>query len=1237
MAILSRPKISPQQRLDLEDWDALLSSLRTDAKLWTKQFLSSKNLILKGFNVSGVGFNAATIAMADATLILPQNTSDFSYFTAAPAEPNITISDAELTDGVRNYVELSLATQDGVPLSKAFWDPNANSGEGLEFTQIVNTITDIALNVEVSIGGFSGDPDKIPLAIIDTDGTGAIKVILDRRELFGRLSTPSDIDNDYTWGAKQEPVYTMQLTGVTGTFEADEEISIGGETATVVTGGTTNITFEAPSGITFGNGDAVTGANSGATGTIDTVAESFTGVDKNLGDLEEVIKALMTEIKNLKGTRFWWQDPESSLVTLASFVDSVMVQEVLGAKWSWDGSELSITDDDGSPADADHLASLRQFGKFRDLEFTRQDGTGGSTTITVGEEQVVFIEVPTSGDRTYSGVGASNTNYQVVDRADFVSNNENYWIAYRENGLLYVRGVGELEAGEDAPISDPDKETILALIQAQTDRANQDRNTKLIEGGTWSLVDNAGTYELTLSEDAYAQMVGISQARNTISAQTISLPNANSVAYIEMTRDDGVPVIKTVNVADDDVVTLTDDTFVIARRVSDGVLVGKSFLLQPGELLTLDGALAEINKYFGQLRLKEHPSNGDRVIVTGADISKLDGSTLSQTLSSLLVKFDGAEIDFETGEIFESDGTTPLGVDFVPANVPATEWQWYSVTMVPAVVQADNTITAQLFVLAGNGTDAVRDDAPRAAFATGLPLGQVAVQQNAGDTELEDIVQDNIVQLGVGAGGGGSGTGDASSWIQELMHRFKSAPFSFMTITDISIEAAEFIDEGSSTGSYSIVDQAFNMESAETLISEALIDPDVASEVSVRDVEVYLEYAEDNVDADPTVEASLDGGSTWSEVEMERLGTTERYSGALELAPTVIPSSSFLQEKPIGDADSNLALDDSSSNQALGQKFTLAEDTTIDDISVWINKAGSPLGNFTINIYGNDVGNSNLPDSGNVVYTSADQDITALSAGTTQVTVLPNQLLTAGIYHLVIETDAAYKASQVNGLTEIRWRSDSTGVPWTQASYSTYNGTSWSGNFPPDFTVAIHEINGTVAASSEPEDLRLRLTASETSKLTGFAALYGLSIGSVVSNEAPIQVFDVNGDDDQTTFTITNFLPDPNIVKMFVGSSGQVFRYGDGAFTLDGYTVTVPAGSFLLPGETFKVTFDQSQGGGFDNSDANAALLAANHLGSTDPTLDKSSPGRGPIIQLPNGQKVELKADNDRNLILEDV
>lgn len=425
MAILERAKLNPQQRFDLEDWEVTLAALRSDSQLWHKKVFSATNKIVAGFVVSGLGTATATVTMTGATLLIPESTGEFSYYTAPTGAPAVGVTG--LTSNTRNYLEMSLSDLDGTPVAKAFWDPDGNDGAGAEFNQTVNSTTTLDVEFNVTTSGFTAGGNYVPIAIIDVTSGGLIELIFDQRAIFGRLAIPSDIDNDYAWGTKQEPTYTATLSGQSGTFDASGDLAVGGETATWVSGATTPVVFQAPTGTNFSVGDTLSQASGGgATGTIVTVVESFTGVDKSLTTVESIFKALMTEIKAIKGTRFWWTNASIDLESIA-----------------------------------------------------------------------INLDVP-----------------------------------------------------------------------------NQDRNMALVEGGVWDLVDNAGTYELTNSANAYLAIGGLTQGRNRILAQQINLPNATSVAYITLNRDTGIDSTRTVTVADVDDVVLTDYVTIIARRTTTGVWVG---------------------------------------------------------------------------------------------------------------------------------------------------------------------------------------------------------------------------------------------------------------------------------------------------------------------------------------------------------------------------------------------------------------------------------------------------------------------------------------------------------------------------------------------------------------------------------------------------------------------------------------------------------------------------------------
>lgn len=590
MAILSRVKINVQQRFDLEDWDAHLSGLRTDEKLKIKSFISSSNKIFRGFEVTGLNTNSASISLSDAALVIPENTNDFSFYVPSPSETSIAIADADLTDNSKNYVELFITYEDGTPASRAFWDKDALNGAGQEFNQTVNTMTDLVLNIDVSTGGFSGNPDRIPLAIIETDISGSIKLILDQRQLFGRLADPDDITNNFNWGTQIDPVTQLTLSSVTGTFTVGETVTIGSETAIVVTGGTTSITVNELSSSSISLSDSVTGGTSGASGTLASASQSFTGADKGIKDIESALKAIMTEIKAIKGTTQWFNEADSDINTL------------------------------------------------------------------------------------YTNIA----------------------------------------------------------------RDNQDRNLKLIGGGTWSLNDDGD--ELTLSEDAYVQVPGLENNRNTISAQTITLSAVDQIAFIGLSRTAGGATVKTVFTADNDSVLDDNNLLIIARRTSEGVLIGNGTdLLEVSQKLKLDGGGAELYRKTGDLNLQEHPTDADKIRITGTTIDQLDSIKIGRSIGGRQLAFDGAVIDFTTGDILSYDELSTLST-FTPFSIPNNEYFWYGIGLIIDSSNADNSISGDIVITNGLASNATANLAVKPETNGTYKFGMVQVFNNSGTLEISDVI-----------------------------------------------------------------------------------------------------------------------------------------------------------------------------------------------------------------------------------------------------------------------------------------------------------------------------------------------------------------------------------------------------------------------------------------------------------------------------------------------------------------
>jgi hypothetical protein len=205
-----------------------------------------------------------------------------------------------------------------------------------------------------------------------------------------------------------------------------------------------------------------------------------------------------------------------------------------------------------------------------------------------------------------------------------------------KGAVIYLRSLAELEQGESRSIDDNTTQNIIDYIGAQAeedstplystafgsytanrylvdaenltkgekrldialgesvDRSNQDRNIKLIKGGTWSF--NGGTDTLTWSEDAYIQVPGQDNNRNTIVAGSVVLAD-DEVAYVEIHRDAGIADNLTVNVANIDSVVMTDNLVIFARRFVTSNLVAQQPVDNAGQALNATTTQAWANPF----------------------------------------------------------------------------------------------------------------------------------------------------------------------------------------------------------------------------------------------------------------------------------------------------------------------------------------------------------------------------------------------------------------------------------------------------------------------------------------------------------------------------------------------------------------------------------------------------------------------------------------------------------------
>lgn len=106
--------------------------------------------------------------------------------------------------------------------------------------------------------------------------------------------------------------------------------------------------------------------------------------------------------------------------------------------------------------------------------------------------------------------------------------------------------------------------------------AAQNRHIKLVRySADWGV---SGPNVLRLLTDCYVQIPGLSEARNTIAAQSLTLDTDGQIAYVNLNRVAGGAAYLTVTVALASAVIPTRNTFIVARRIGTNIEIdGQAF------------------------------------------------------------------------------------------------------------------------------------------------------------------------------------------------------------------------------------------------------------------------------------------------------------------------------------------------------------------------------------------------------------------------------------------------------------------------------------------------------------------------------------------------------------------------------------------------------------------------------------------------------------------------------------
>lgn len=293
MAVLGRLLVSSAERLDLPDVLAIDSYTQGDFKYLLKSFVgNTKPYILKGFDVidpqSAMGTQNISIRVAESVTYYPGSLAGPFFFgleegniQAAPLVP-------ELRKNSTNFVYLTLSTTEVAKDTRAFWDPDANNGNGGEFTQDVNTQTLLSVSVNVSVSSFPENTVPVCKVVV---GSNFIESIEDARDMMFRLGTGGlapDPLSKYAFRESPTAAYARKETNTKITTALDPNPFFGG--------------------------------------------------DKNIQSLKEWMDVVMTKLTELGGTTYWYEDTSTySLVNI--FKDTL--GSSIKSKGTWSASDVT--------------------------------------------------------------------------------------------------------------------------------------------------------------------------------------------------------------------------------------------------------------------------------------------------------------------------------------------------------------------------------------------------------------------------------------------------------------------------------------------------------------------------------------------------------------------------------------------------------------------------------------------------------------------------------------------------------------------------------------------------------------------------------------------------------------------------------------------------------------------------------------------------------------------------------
>ena len=176
-----RQRFIADQRYDLPHHDSMLAYISQEFAKYNKNFFSPANRVVKNWTiVNNGGLQVKVDQTVDSLLFNSQRANkEVSILRKTSDDPLL----LNLSDNATNYVEVQISTELCAQDTVAIWDQTANGGNGEEFTQSSMTGIQEEPKLVTNTIAFTGDPDKVRLAIVTTAG-GVITGITDARQML---------------------------------------------------------------------------------------------------------------------------------------------------------------------------------------------------------------------------------------------------------------------------------------------------------------------------------------------------------------------------------------------------------------------------------------------------------------------------------------------------------------------------------------------------------------------------------------------------------------------------------------------------------------------------------------------------------------------------------------------------------------------------------------------------------------------------------------------------------------------------------------------------------------------------------------------------------------------------------------------------------------------------------------------------------------------------------------------